>query len=1313
MDEADDVMPAPLPASRRGPLPPIQSKRRMSASWTENLEPSPDLKSPESVKSTESRASTSSRSFFPRSLSEVRPHPSDEVFSPTKPSPTVDLPKEHHKDEHSEKKHTRRDSIKDHLLKFKIKAGKVFEDVHDRLVEDHSSVAVAPLSHHDQINVGSRLSVQSPATPSQDIPSVADMDDGLSMDGRGVSPSLSQSSKRTNTSAELKASMRSKLRKQAEQTVERKRGSVQLARRLQRRLTIHPEEGPTEGELESVDEQIEHSLKVGARFLKEQASLYPPDGVQYAFFVEDYEEEHHQSSAGAHLLDYRRAEMAINDDANIVYYDARPVDVETNNGATNSSRMTQRLSENFFTEGKLRHIDDSLFVKPSKVTQSEDVSYNYVKAEPWESFLDEIRGSEYVQLDLFLGAVLFEDHPLSGAEDKLHVRLCSLYDQQCQRINEMTDALMDAENMPTSENSSVLRQHADLLYRDVRRAAIGLTKVYADLEDCRNQQGYATSPLKYTMDQEDESGSLLGKLTMDSPVTPLGALPPAVRTRIETLKKTTVQVILHFNDMFLCKSKAVPLEGLQLKFDRIYNLEIVSEPKTITATIIEKIGTSKKNTIAKVNIPLPDDNEATAHSPVRIPFESTDAAVNGFVIARASWSTEARTRRRESVAQPPPVNNDVPFAIIPPGVRLVSDEEFDSNPRWIAIAKRSRKRSANGRIPIDGSDIDIVSGALGEERRLKTTFRTAVDSIRAVGIAHAIILRIKLLERDEDAAELTYSEVVREEPLPGLFGALGSLCGPADLSRKLKPMRRAPIRQQNFSPSSLNLVVNVQSAVNLPTRNDGQLQPVVEVAFQNARRFTPSVSGRNPNWQQGLSLPVQGANDPKSIIDCIKLSIYDQIVNSLDKDDRLVNTVHEQLLRRLIGWVEIPFASVYARGKVDGWLRVQRPLFFTGYSMPDKASYVKVLIAFDPPQIPPRIAPPRRVDSVESEKILSQSHSWSKACGLMHDDRRYTALVTDINGKAVLACRYLGPVHPPSSVPHPGTDPRQTLEAAARLVSMVPFVTDAALFPGSTDLWTSAEKFLSLGCGDEEEHAVLLCCWLLSLQIPSCLVLGSALPEGSKAAYVFVNLPDGIYLVNPCDGSVYASTDAMCPMTSVGTVITPRNIYGNIQPSSHPSQLQFALNRTSDWRPLFDKDLEDVQSIQSPIIPYAQVSEDALVELKSSIEREIKLRFDEARQYGIPQWNLMASRVLREILQDDQHSVDDRLSRLRESYTVTVCAMTIPYRNIQDCVAAVLRCGLHTVTAPSPQFALAVHLQPAFGHVMSCSIAVALLMLKI
>nr|CDJ86660.1 Protein MKS-6 [Haemonchus contortus] len=380
--------------------------------------------------------------------------------------------------------------------------------------------------------------------------------------------------------------------------------------------------------------------------------------------------------------------------------------------------------------------------------------------------------------------------------------------------------------------------------------------------------------------------------------------------------------------------------------------------------------------------------------------------------------------------------------------------------------------------------------------------------------------------------------------------------------------------------------------------------------------------------------------------------------------------------------------------------------------MPDRPSYVKVLIAFDPPMVPPRITAPRRAGAVESEKVLSQCNAWVKACSAMYESRRYTALVTDINGKAILACRFLGPVNPPSSVPHPSSSPMQTIEVAARLVSMVPFVVDPVLFPGSVDLWTTTEKFLSLGCGDEEEHATLLCCWLLSFGIPCCLVLGFALPEGAQAAYVFVNLSDGIYFVNPCDGSIYSSTDAMCPLTSVGTIITPKNLYGNIQSSAHPSQLQFDLSKSSDWRPLFDREMDEIQTIQSPSIPYSQVSEDALIELRSSIEREIKLRFDEARQYGIPQWNLMVSRLLREILQDNQRSVDDRLARLRESYAVTLCTVTIPYRNMKDCVAAVLRCGLHTTTSASPQFALAVHLQSAFGHVISCSIAIALLTLK-
>ncbi|CAJ0595713.1 unnamed protein product [Cylicocyclus nassatus] len=785
-DAKEQSVPSP---KTRIQLPPLQvPKRRVSASWTENLEPSMDIKSPPAIKSPEEKPGPS----------RIRPSPEEEVATFPKPTPSPQIEsqaedsriqREDSREEKPEKRGRRGSigTIKDQLLKFKMKAGKVLEDVHDRLVEDHSSVAVAPLSL--------------PATPSQDLTSGAEMDEASSVEGR-KSPTLSQSSKRTSTSAELKASMRSKLRKQAEQTVERKRGSVHLAKRLQRRLTIHQEEGPTEGELQSVDEQIEKTLKIGARFLQEQASLNPPDDVQYAFFVDDYEKEPPPRVIGS-VMDYRRAEMVDNDENQglLTYYDARPSDLEAERPMT-SSIMEQRLSPAFFTNGRLRTIEESQYTKPLKTIQREDVPYNYVKAEPWETFVDEIRGSDYVQLDIFIGTVSMEQHPLCGDEDKIVGRLHALYEEQVKRINEMTDTLVNIENLPSGANPSALREHVDSLYRDIRRAAEGLRREYGELENCRNRQGYSTSPLRYTIDEEDESSSLLGKLTMDGPVTPIGTLPQAERSRLDLLKKTSVHVILHFNDMFVCKSESLPLNDFQYRFDQLFNLEIVSEPKTITATIVEKSGTTKK-TIAKVNIPLPSDSEEDSLQPHHIPFTSTEGSISGFILAHAKWSSEARARRRESAAPAQP-NEDTPFSIIPPGVRLVSDEEFDSNPRWDALERRARKRNGNERIPIDASDIDTSTSAHLDERRHRPSFRTAIDGMRALGLAHAVKLRTRLLEREQDVSTMSYSEIVREEPLPGLFGAIGSLFGPADLSRKLKPMRKMPDRQQVLAPTPLN-----------------------------------------------------------------------------------------------------------------------------------------------------------------------------------------------------------------------------------------------------------------------------------------------------------------------------------------------------------------------------------------------------------------------------------------------------------------------------------------------------------------------------
>ena len=108
-----------------------------------------------------------------------------------------------------------------------------------------------------------------------------------------------------------------------------------------------------------------------------------------------------------------------------------------------------------------------------------------------------------------------------------------------------------------------------------------------------------------------------------------------------------------------------------------------------------------------------------------------------------------------------------------------------------------------------------------------------------------------MLERRNDAERrITYEEVVKETPLPTGIGGIGSLFGPVDTSRKLKPMRLDNNRQQVMKNNKIKmerinelqasaqtgtkLLINVQSAMNLPERRGGggALQPLVEIQFQ-------------------------------------------------------------------------------------------------------------------------------------------------------------------------------------------------------------------------------------------------------------------------------------------------------------------------------------------------------------------------------------------------------------------------------------------------------------------------------------------------
>ena len=181
----------------------------------------------------------------------------------------------------------------------------------------------------------------------------------------------------------------------------------------------------------------------------------------------------------------------------------------------------------------------------------------------------------------------------------------------------------------------------------------------------------------------------------------------------------------------------------------------------------------------------------------------------------------------------------------------------------------------------------------------------------------------------------------------------------------------------------------------------------------------------------------------------------------------------------------------------------------------------------------------------------------------------------------------------------------------------------------------------------------------------------------------------------------------------------------NVQREQHPSQLDFDLRKKAHWEPLFADGRKNLASLQPETLRYEPVDENSLMELRTRLEREIRLHFDESRPFAIPQWNLLASRSLRELLADSWGDlgpadptgstafqppllldVDGRLSHLRLAFQLSALAFRLPFISRAQVVRQVLRTRMHNNSDQQAQFALAVHLQPFFGTFICCSVAI-------
>ena len=117
--------------------------------------------------------------------------------------------------------------------------------------------------------------------------------------------------------------------------------------------------------------------------------------------------------------------------------------------------------------------------------------------------------------------------------------------------------------------------------------------------------------------------------------------------------------------------------------------------------------------------------------------------------------------------------------------------------------------------------------------------------------------------------------------------------------------------------------------------------------------------------------------------------------------------------------------------------------------------------------------------------------------------------MADVSGRSVLLTRYLRRLRPPeqllssrsSALGGGGDDDDDdggqaaagsdsVLARIAWFVSLVPYASKRAMFPGLQEIWMASQDFLAVMCGAESEHAVLLANYLSGIGRTAYLVLG-------------------------------------------------------------------------------------------------------------------------------------------------------------------------------------------------------------------------------